>query len=143
MDYLHKQSLLWETSNSKTIEIMANNFSDYSRAELILNNFIACSRLNYSIRKYIPKYITHIRTQITIIARAHENQHWGTEKTYSRIMQEYIWDGMCPPQTKLFQKHFTLVTQLCASMGQDLYKSKSCSRIALVSTTRLLQDLGK
>ena len=37
----------------------------------------------------------------------------------------------------------TLLTLLCASLGKDLYKSESCSRIALVSRTRLLQDLNK
>ena len=92
IEHLIEISENWEPN--KLIEIIASNINDYNRAYKILNCFLYCSRLNLTIRQFLPKYIHDAQTRMTIIARAHERSHWGTEKVYSELKINYTWEGM-------------------------------------------------
>ena len=92
MEYWIEFAKQWEPA--KLIEIAAPNINDYSRAYKILNAFLYCSRLDLTIRPFLPKYIHDELTQMTLIARTHERAHWGTEKTHSELKIYYIWPNM-------------------------------------------------
>lgn len=92
IEYLIDLGEQWELD--KLIEISATNIDDYNRAHNILNTFIYCSRLNLTIRQFLPKYVHDDQTKMTLIARIHERAHWGTEKTYNELKENYTWVGM-------------------------------------------------
>ena len=71
--------------DNKLIEIIATNQNDYKRTFDIINAFLYCSRIQLTIRKFLPKYISTEQTQFTLIARTHERAHWGTEKIYAEL----------------------------------------------------------